>query len=220
MRRFSLILALGAAGFIMGPSGAALAAKAYTVNTDPIALRASPSERGKPLAMIPPSSTVEPVNEHAFTRVFYTTPEGKTKEGWIPLKFLSAVPADASAAKQLGAENEALKAQVAQLQTDASQLTQKEKDQSDKLAALNAAYGQLKKGSADYLKLKADYDSTKAGLDKARDNIETLARENQEIKLYHNIQWFLAGGLVLLLGWIMGWSSTKVRKKRRQTYYL
>jgi SH3 domain protein len=220
MKRFSLILALAAAGFLMGSGGAALAAKAYTVNTDPIPLRASPSERGKTLTMIPPSSMVEPANEHAFTRVFYTTPEGQTKEGWIPLKFLSAVPVDAVAAKELGAENEALKAQVAQLQSDASQLTQKEKEQSDKMAALNAAYEQLKKGSADYLKLKADYDASKAGLDKAGQNIETLTRENQELKLYHNIQWFLAGVFVLLAGWIIGWSSAKVRKKRKQTYYL
>lgn len=219
MRKFSFILALAAAGFIMGPGGAARAAKIYTTNTEPIPLRASPSERGKPRAMIPPASTVQLVNEHAFTRVLYATPEGKTKTGWFPLKFLSAVPVDDSATKELSAENEALKAQVAQLQNDGSQLTQKEKDQSDKLATLNGAYEQLKKGSTDYLKLKTDYEATKAALDKARDNIQALARKNQELKLSYDIQYFLAGGLVLLVGWILGRSSAKSRK-RRQTFFL
>jgi SH3 domain protein len=204
----------------IAPSSAALAAKAYTINTQPIPLRASPSDRSKTLTMLPPSSTVERARDRSYTRVIYKTPEGNVKEGWISSKFLSAVPLDSSPLKELSAENEALKAQVAQLQNDSSGLSQKEKELTDKLSALNAAYEQLKNGSANYLKLKADYDAAKTGLDSARKTMQALARENEDLKLYHNIQWFLAGGFVLLFGWFMGWGSTRLRKKRRQNYYL
>ena len=142
------------------------------------------------------------------------------EEGWILSRFLSCAPPDSTSLKALSAENQALKAQVAQLTNDSSGLSQKGKELTDKLSTLNAAYGELKSGSANYLKLKGEYESAKAGLDKARETMQSLARENDDLKLYHNIQWFLAGGLVLLLGWFMGWGSTKWRRKRKQSYYL
>jgi SH3 domain protein len=220
MSRFSFLVALTVAACALAPAGVAQADKAYTVNTDPLPLRATPSPRGKAVAMLPPSSTVERVSDRSNTRVIYRTPDGTVKEGWIPSRFLSAVPVDSSPFKKLSAENEALKAQVAQLQNDSTGLSQKEKDLTDKLSTLTAAYDELKKGSVNYLKLKAEYDSAKTGLDSARKSMQSLVRENEDLKLYHNIQWFLAGGVVLLLGWFMGWSSTRWRKKRKQSYYL
>ncbi len=220
MTKFSTLLALAAAAYAMGPAGAALASKTYTVNTEPLALRASPSDRGKTLAMLPPSSTVERVNDRAYARVIYRTPDGKEKEGWFPARFLSAVPADSSPFKDLSAQNEALKARVDQLQNDDSGLSQKEKDLTEKLTTLNAAYEELKSGSANYVKLKAEYDSAKEGLDSARKVMQALAAENENLKLSHNVQMFLAGGLVLLFGWVTGWISTKLRTKKRQKYYL
>lgn len=220
MSRLSFLVALTVASCAIAPAGVALSATAYTVNTDPLPLRSTASPRGKAVAMLPPSSTVERVNDRSNTRVIYRTPDGIVKEGWIPSKFLSAVPVDSSPFKKLSAENEALKAQVAQLQNDSTGLSQKEKDLTDKLSTLTAAYDELKKGSVNYLKLKAEYDSAKTGLDSARKSMQSLVRENEDLKLYHNIQWFLAGGVVLLLGWFMGWSSTRWRKKRKQSYYL
>lgn len=220
MSRFPSLMTAALAFSLMAPTGAALAVKAYTTNTQPIPLRASPSERSKPLTMVPPSSTVERAKDRSYTRVFYKTPEGKVKDGWLSSRFLSAAPLDSSPLKELSAENEALKAQVAQLQGESTGLSQKEKEVADKLSALSSAYEELKSGSANYLKLKTDYDAAKKGLDRAQGTMQALVRENADLKLYHNIQWFLAGGFVLLLGWFMGWGSTRWRRKRRNSYYL
>ena len=220
MRGISSLFAVAVGFSIAAPTGAALAAKAYTTNREPIPLRGSPSDRSKTLVMLPPSSEVERAKDRSYTRVVYRAPDGQAKDGWISSRFLSAVPLDSSPLKGLSAENEALKTQVAQLQNDSSGLTQKEKELTNKLSTLNAAYEQLKNGSANYLKLKTDYDSAKNGLDKAQKTMQTLVRENEDLRLYHNIQWFLAGGFVLLLGWFMGWGSTKWRRKKRQSYYL
>lgn len=223
MSRFSSILAVVVALSIMAPASAALAIQEYTINTEPLPLRASPSERAKAVIVLPPSSTVERVNDRSYTHVTYRTPEGKVKEGWILSKFLSPVPPDSSnlsKLQELSAENEGLKAQLTQLQNDGSGLSQKEKELTDKLSALNASYEELKSGSANYLKLKADYESAKTGLDNTRKTMQTLTRENEDLKLYHNIQWFLAGGLVLLFGWFLGWGSTRWRRKRKHSYYL
>ena len=218
--RLPSLLTTALALSIMAPAGAALAVKAYTVNTQPIPLRASAFDRSKTLTMLPPSSTVERAKDRSYTRVFYTTPDGKVESGWVSSRFLSAVPVDSSPLKALSAENESLKTQVAQLRNDSTGLSQKEKELTDKLSALHSSYEQLKGGSANYVKLKTDYDSAKNDLDTARKTVQTLVRENEDLKLYHNIQWFLAGGLVLLLGWLMGWGSTKWRRRRKQSYYL
>ncbi len=92
MSRFPSVLAAAVAVSILAPAGAALAVKAYTTNTQPIPLRAAPSDRGRTLIMLPPSSEVERAKDRSYTRVFYRTPEGKMEEGWISSKFLSAVP--------------------------------------------------------------------------------------------------------------------------------
>ena len=57
------------------------------------------------------------------------------------------------------------------------------------------------------------------GLASAQGNIQTLIQENENLKLSHNIRWFVAGALVMLSGWFMGWATGRWRKKRRGTYY-
>ncbi len=76
-----------------------------------------------------------------------------------------------------------------------------------------------KEGSANYLKLKSENDSAKASLTSAQENIQTLVQENENLKVSHNIRWFVAGALVLLSGWFIGWATGRWRKKRRGTYY-
>ena len=93
--------------------------------------------------------------------------------------------------------------------------TQKEKELTDKLTKLNAAYEELKGGSANYVKLKSEYDSAKSGLTSAQENIQALIRENDNLKLTHNIQWFVSGAGVMLFGWFLGWATSKWRKKKR-----
>ncbi len=219
MSRFPSIFAVAVSLSIIAPAGAAFGATAYTLNTQPFPLRAWASESAKTVAMLPPSSTVERSQERSYVRVYYRTPEGKVEKGYFPSKLLSPVPSDSSSVSAVSTENEALKAQVAQLQSDSTGSAQKEKELTDKLSALSAAYQQLKSGSANYLKLKTEYDSAKTGLDGVRNAAQTLARENEDLKLYRNIQWFLAGGLVLLVGWLLGWGSTR-RRKRKHSYYL
>jgi SH3 domain protein len=121
--------------------------------------------------------------------------------------------------RELETENAAMKAQLGEADKEKTELSQKEKELTDKLTKLNAAYEELKGGSANYMKLKSEYDAAKAGLASAQGNIQTLIQENENLKLSHNIRWFVAGALVMLSGWFMGWATGRWRKKRRGTYY-
>jgi len=219
MDRFRSALALATTLAILIPAGAALAVMAYTPDTQELPLRANPSTSGKILLSIPPASGVEFVNPQAYTKVRYQKPDGNIQEGWVASRFLNQRPPGSPTTKKLEEENETLKAQMDEVGKEKTELSQKEKELTDKLTKLNAAYEILKEGSANYLKLKSENDSAKASLTSAQENIQTLVQENENLKISHNIRWFVAGALVLISGWFMGWVAGKWRKKRRGTYY-
>jgi len=219
MDRFLSALALATALAILIPTGAALAVQAYTTDTQELPLRATPSTSGKTLLNVPPASGVELVNPHSYAKVRYKKPNGEIQEGWIASRFLSPRLPDPSMTKELEAENEAMKAKLEEVDTEKTGLEEKEKELTDKLTKLNAAYEELKGGSANYVKLKSEYDSAKAGLTSAQENIQTLIRENDNLKLSHDIQWFVSGAGVILSGWFLGWATSRWRKKRKGTYY-
>jgi SH3 domain protein len=219
MGRFRSALALATALAVLIPAGAALAVTAYTTDTEELPLRATPSSSGKTLLTVPPASSVELVNPESYAKVRYRKPGGQMQEGWIAWRFLSPRLPDSLMSRELEAENVALKAQLDEVGKVNTALSQKEKELTDKLTKLNAAYEELKGGSANYLKLKSENDSAKASLTSAQENIQSLIQENENLKISHNIRWFVAGALVLLFGWFMGWVSGKWRKKRKGTYY-
>ncbi len=220
MDRLRSALALATALAILIPAGAALAVTAYTTDTMDLPLRATPSTSGRIILTIPPTSIVELLNPLAYTKVRYVKPDGEIQEGWVAMRFLSQRSSGGSpATKKLEEQYEALKAQMGEVGKEKTELSQKEKELTDKLTKLNAAYEVLKEGSANYLKLKSENDSARASLTNAQENIQTLVQENENLKVSHNIRWFVAGALVLLSGWFMGWVAGKWRKKRRGTYY-
>lgn len=88
-----------------------------------------------------------------------------------------------------------------ELKETKSELTKTQKE----LEEINKAYEELKEGSADFLTLKANYDKAKVELSKNNEKLKILEDELSN----HNIQWFLAGGGVLLLGWLIGLISRK-----------
>lgn len=219
MNRFRSTLALATVLAVMVPGAAALAVKVYTPDTQELPLRNAPTTAGKTLLSIPPASGVELVNERSYTKVRYAKPGGEVREGWVATRFLSSQPPNSSLSRELKAENEAQKERLDQIDKEKEELSQREKELTDKLTRLNAAYEELKGGSVNYLKLKSEYDSTKASLASAQENIQVTLQENENLKLSQRVRWFVAGALVLFLGWFVGWATGRRGRKKKGAYY-
>lgn len=219
MHSFRPALTAAALVLVLVSASPALATKAYTTDTQEVPLRLTPRNEGKTILMIPPASEVELVNPSAYVHVRFKKPTGEVREGWVQNKFLGARPPDSTAIKELGIQNEALREQLNVLDQEKSGLTQREKDLTDKLTRLNAAHEELKGGSANYLKLKSEYDSAKASLASAQDHIQSLILENENLKISQRVQWFVAGALVLLTGLSLGWGVGRRQKKKKGAYY-
>ncbi|MFT6633626.1 MAG: SH3 domain protein [Bacteriovoracaceae bacterium] len=73
------------------------------------------------------------------------------------------------------------------------------------LSSTAQSYTELKEGSTDFIGLKKKYDSTLKNLNAQTAKVEDL---ESKISIYY-IKWFLAGGGVLFLGWLIGLMSRK-----------
>jgi SH3 domain protein len=73
------------------------------------------------------------------------------------------------------------------------------------LTSTTQSYSDLKEGSSDFINLKKKYDSAVTNLASQTAKVKDL---ESKISIYY-IKWFLAGGGVLFLGWLIGLFSRK-----------
>ncbi len=154
------------------------------------------------------------------------------REGWVLRRYLSDSPPLGQQVELLQREKEVLTETTQTLKNRVDQLTT-EKDEiegrlSDEKAEvereLNQCIVERTTINEDYLTLQddtADVIQTKTDLEAARTRVEDLERqmgslkkENERLGKTEMLKWFLAGGGVLFLGWIIGMISRKSRKKR------
>jgi SH3 domain protein len=195
------------------------AAKAFITERNEVTLRSGPGKQNKPVISLPPGTAVEVVKGTEWTLVRYTTEAGETKNGWVPTRSLGSRPPEETMIRQLEDENTALKQSLAALEKEKAELARVEKELADKLGKLDNSYESLKSGSANFLQLKNEYDTTLVSLSQAEEKIRGLAQENENLKISQKIRWFAAGAMVLFVGLMIGWASGRRQRKRRPAYF-
>jgi len=78
---------------------------------------------------------------------------------------------------------------------------------------IKSSYETLKKESAEFLELKSNYEKTSSKLTEQTKKAEKLEEELTKLLLHQNIKWFLSGAGVLLLGFVIGFSTKRHRKR-------
>jgi len=191
-------------------------AKSFITGSKGADLRSGPSTQNRVTSMIPPGTDVSVSKTYnEWSRVRYTDTNGDAKEGWVLTRFLE----DAQA-KELASENASLKDRMAELDSERTKLSQREKDLADKVNKLQKDYDTLKSGSTNYLQLRDEYESLRTTLAETQENMQKLAQENENLKISQGIKWFGAGAAVLLGGFLIGWLVARHKTKRRSSYFL
>jgi SH3 domain protein len=216
-KRFYLAFSIFAIGFLA--SGPCLAEKGYITDPTDTQIRSSASSQSKVIASLPSGTVVEVLKGNEWTRIRFTTPAGESRDGWVRTRSVGPRPPAETATRQLESENNALSQRLADAERQNLTFTDKEKQLTDKVRKLESDYEALKTGSADFLKFKEECDSTKDNLATAQQSIQSLIKENENLKLSHGIKWFAAGAAVLVCGVLMGWLSGRQFRKRRSKYY-
>jgi len=194
------------------------AAEAYVSDPKETSLRAGPGQNYKVLAAIPSGSSLEVLKPAEWIQVRFVGPGGEIKEGWVQNSAVAAYPPENSFIKELQAENAQLSEKLASLEKENVDFVQREKDLAEKLKKSETAYESLKSGSTNFVRLKEECDAIKSALVSAEENTQALIQENEDLKFSARIRWFIAGAIVLLFGWLLGWLTSRTQKKRRSQY--
>jgi SH3 domain protein len=193
----------------------------YVTDLLKLTLRSGPSTEHKILSVVESGQQVEmlePGEDWSLVRI------ANGKEGYVLTRYLMPEPTHNVRLEKLQTKHKALMQQAATLleentgfRNEGKQL-KSDLDKNEKaLKKLSTDYDNLKAGSAEYIELKEKYKTVSGQLAEQTKRADALDEELRAIEMNQYIKWFLAGSGVLLLGFIVGFSA---RRQRRRTSLL
>ena len=203
--------------FLILLTGNVFAESMYVTDSLKLTLRSGPSTEYKILAVIDSGQQVEVVergDEWSIVRL----PDGK--EGHVLTRYLTTDPPSSVALERLRIKHDNLTKQSGSLIEDNNKFKSENEQLKAQLSASEAAleklksdYESLRKTSAGALDLKAKYETASQQLTSQTQQVTQLEDQLAKIELNQYIKWFLAGSGVLLLGFIIGFSTRRQRRR-------
>jgi SH3 domain protein len=190
----------------------------YVSDVLKLMVRADKGTSEKIIAIIQSGQTVEvlqPEDEWALVQL------DDGKEGWVLTRYLTSKITNNVKLQWLQKKHKTLTVQAATLLEGNTKLKEENKEFKSELnkvqkkaEELKLSYETLKTESADYIKLKSKYTKAVSQLDEFTEKSELLEKALTKLEFRRTIRWFLAGAGVLLLGFLIGFST---RRQRRRT---
>jgi len=189
----------------------------YVTDRLKLTLRSGPSTEHKILAVVDSGQKVEmlePGDDWSLVR------NANGKEGYVLTRYLKSEPTHNVRLEQLQSKHKALMQQSATLLEENTRFRSENKklkstlDKNEKaLKKLRLDYDKLKAGSAEYIELKEKYKTASGQLAEQTKRADTLDEELRAVEINQYIKWFLAGSGVLLVGFIVGFSARRQRRR-------
>ena len=157
---------------------------------------------------------VEPGKDWSKVRL----PNGK--EGYVLNRYLVGQPTSAVQLAKLQTKYTSLRQQATALIEENSRFKEENKtfkstldSNETALTKLETDYKELKTGAAEFLNLKKKYKEVSTKLGEQTKKANTLDKELSGLEMNQYIKWFLAGSGVLLVGFIIGFSARRGRRR-------
>ena len=194
-----------------------LAANKYISDTVKVTMRTGPGNDRKIISLLSIGTKVEvvqPGDEWTLVRL------ANGKEGWVINRFLTdKLPSDIEL-NTLKSKYEALRASASEMQEKNSLLkAENEKLTTEfavsrkKLQETTDDYEALKTDSKEFLKLQSEFKAASSKLAEQTKKAEKFEDELTKLLWNQNIKWFLSGAGVLILGFIIGFSTKRQRRR-------
>jgi SH3 domain protein len=142
------------------------------------------------------------------------------KEGWLLTRYLSQGLPSKEVVAKLKSENEVLRQRAKTLTEENGRLKKERSEfqnalskQTKTATTLKDSYETLKKGSSEYLSLKASYEKASKDLATKTKRQAELEEELKALQKSQTLQWFLGGAGVLFVGLIVGFMSRRPRRR-------
>jgi len=194
-----------------------LAESMYVTDLLKLTLRSGPSTEHKILSVVESGYQVEmlePGEDWSLVRI------ADGKEGYVLTRYLVPEPTHNVRLEKLQTKHKAIVQQAATLLEENTRFRNESKklkatsDRNEKaLKKLHTDYDKLKAGSADYIELKEKYKTVSGQLAEQTKRAAALDEDLRAIEINQYIKWFLAGSGVLLVGFIVGYSARRQRRR-------
>ncbi len=202
---------------VMCFSAVGFAETRYVTDLLKLPLRTGPSTEYKILALVESGQqldVVEPGENWSMVRL------DNGKEGYVLNRYLVAQPTSAVRLKDLQSKYTVLKQQADALieennrfkeenETFKTSLDSSEKERNK----LDTDYKELKASAAEFLSLKKKHQEVSTRLAEQTKRANALDKELSGLEMNQYIKWFLAGSGVLLVGFIIGFSAKRGRRR-------
>jgi SH3 domain protein len=185
-----------------------------------ITVRTGPGIAHKILAMIKSGESVEVLKPEEPEKDWSLVRITNGKEGWVLSRFLKSKEPDGLVLDRLKKKHNALKNQAVSTieenkvyKKENKRLNSELKTNKEISKKIKSSYETLKKESAEFLELKSNYEKTSSKLIEQTKKATKLEEELTSLLLHQNIKWFLSGAGVLLLGFVIGFSTKRQRRR-------
>ncbi len=217
MERFDMKQIVLIVSFLVLTSGIASAETMFVSDRMEITLRTGPGSDRKIISMLKSDEVVDVLEtENGWSRV--QLPDGK--EGWAITRFLTSDRPSRITLEAFKQEYDKFLAEITDLRqknnslTDEKQQLSKElKQNKNRSTELSRSFETLKTESAGFIQLQLDYKNAMTALKQQTQRASELDTEVGKLKWNQNIRWFLSGAGVLLLGFIIGFSTKRQRRR-------
>ena len=193
----------------------------YVTDVLKVTLRTGPSIENKIIKLIESGQRVEVLKlgeQWSLVRLF----DGK--EGWILNRYLISSETSNIRLERLESEHSDLKTKFktiveenSKLKTDNKTLGSALLDSEKALKQVRSDYESLKASSAEFLTLKSNFEKASRQLSEQSKKADKLEKQVTKLEFSNYIKWFLAGSGVLIVGFIIGFST---KRQRRQSSLL
>jgi SH3 domain protein len=109
--------------------------------------------------------------------------------------------------------------QCTALQEEHRRLQQTSTSQGAQLTDVQQKYEQLRHGAAQFMQLSEDHTHLRQAHQQSQQQLVQVTEAYTGLKQSRNLLWFLSGAGVMLLGWLIGFFTERLRGRRRQGNY-
>ena len=211
------VIAIALVVFLCIPS-TALAKYLYVIPTAEIPLRSGKGNEYRVVAVIINGSRVQLLKEDGDWAMVCTS---NKKKGWMPKRYLSSSLPLKDVVASLRVERNQLKKQTTEVSGQLAEASEARNQYEQELKAcildrdqIRKSYDSLKEDAADVINFKQALSETAEELQEVKHKYTIAQQENEHLRDNSRIKWFLAGGGILIVGWIIGLITTRGRKRR------
>jgi SH3 domain protein len=189
----------------------------YVSDVLKLTLRTGPSIENKIISVIESGQMMEVIKfGDEWSQV--QLPNGK--EGWVLSRYLTTNETNNIKLERLEAKHKNLMIQAAELLEENNRLKEENKRFSTEFEAsqkqmkkTQADYETLKAEAAEFLTLKTNYNRATSQLAEQTAKANQLEEQVSSLEMNTYIKWFLAGSGVLIVGFLIGFSTKRQRRR-------